>query len=60
MLFEFLLRILHVVEENRTLIRDTKADLERVKQAMSRNMGNATEIETDLSELLQHPFDTAA
>jgi hypothetical protein len=58
MFTDILRRILHVVEDNRRVIRDVKAELERLKQAMQRNVGDATEIDADLNELFQQPFDT--
>jgi hypothetical protein len=53
-----LLRILHIVEDNRRVIRDVKAELEILKQAMQRNVGDATDIDADLNELFLQPFDT--
>jgi hypothetical protein len=58
-----LLRILHVTEQNRTLITETKADLERVKQhvLLLRNAADTSaNLEADVIELLQEPFDSVA
>jgi hypothetical protein len=58
-----LLRILHVTEQNRTLITETKADLERVKQhvLLLRNAADTSaNLEADVIELLQEPFDSVS
>ena len=58
---DILLRILHASEQNRTLIVETKAELEKFKQHVLVLLNASlmsTNIEAAVVELLQEPFQT--